>query len=81
MKVLAVLQVLDIHRLRGTPKDIWRDRNIGTWKGRNTELVADCEVLDWKVHLHITILNPIESSVTVPLKPWKHGGGIGTSQQ
>ena len=33
MKVLAMLQALDIHRLRGTPKGICTDRIIGTRKG------------------------------------------------
>jgi len=40
MKVLAMLQALDIHRLRGTPKGICTDRNIGTWKGQSMELTA-----------------------------------------
>ena len=40
MKVPAMLQALDMHRLRGTPKGICTDRNIGTWKGRGMELTA-----------------------------------------
>ncbi len=57
------------------------DRNIGTWKDWNMELVTGYEVLDWKIHLRITILYPVERDGTVPMKPWKHGGGIAISRQ
>jgi len=29
----------------------------------------------------ITYLYPTESDATVPMKPWKHGGGMGISQR
>ena len=47
------------------------------------ELVTGCEVVDWKVWLHITILYPAESGGRVPMKPLrKRGGrGIATSRQ
>ena len=50
MKVLAVLQAPPSIQLRGTPKQICTDRNIGTWKGWNTEPVTGYEVLDWKAY-------------------------------
>ncbi len=31
--------------------------------------------------LHITSFYPIERDGTVPMKPWKHGGGIAISRQ
>ena len=31
--------------------------------------------------LHITLFYPIERDGTVPMKPWKHGGGIAISRQ
>lgn len=47
------------------------------------ELVTGCEVVDWKVWLHITILYPAESGGRVPMKPLrKRGGrGIATTRQ
>jgi hypothetical protein len=45
------------------------------------EPVTGCEVLDWKMHLRITILYPVERDGTVPMKPWKHGGGMAISHQ
>ena len=83
MKVLAMLQALDMHRLRGTPKGICTDRNIGTWKGRSTELTAALKCRTGKQFFCITVHYPTESSATVPLKPLRKrsGGGIGTSQQ
>ena len=45
------------------------------------ELVTGYEVLDWKMHLRITILYPVERDGIVPMKPWKHGGGIAISRQ
>lgn len=48
------------------------------------EPVTGCEVLDWKVHLHITILYPSERGGVVPMKPLRRrrsGGGIATSRQ
>ena len=83
MKVLAMLQALDMHRLRGTPKGICTDRNIGKWKGRSTELTAALKCRTGKQFFCITVHYPTESSATVPLKPLRKrsGGGIGTSQQ
>ncbi len=70
MKVLAVLQAPpSIQAQRDTYGQICTDRNIGTWKDWNTELVTGYEVLDWKVHPHITILYPVERDGTVPMKP------------
>ena len=31
--------------------------------------------------LRITILYPVERDGTVPMKPWKHGGGMAISRQ
>lgn len=47
------------------------------------EPVTGCEVLNWKVHLHITILYPSERGGVVPMKPLRKrsGGGIATSRQ
>lgn len=45
------------------------------------ELVTGYEVLDWKMHLRITILYSVERDGIVPMKPWKHGGGIAISRQ
>jgi hypothetical protein len=45
------------------------------------EPVTGGEVLDWKTHLRITVLYPVERDGIVPMKPWKHGGGIAISHQ
>lgn len=84
MKVLAVLQASpSIQAQRDTYGQICTDRNIGTWKGWNMEPVTGCEVLNWKVHLHITIFYPSERGGIVPMKPLRKrsGGGIATSRQ
>ena len=40
MKVLVMLQASQKYAgLKRTPKDICKDRNIGTWKGQNAELL------------------------------------------
>lgn len=36
--------------------------------------------VDWEKRQAITRLYPTESDAIVPLKPWKHGGGMGISQ-
>ena len=70
MKVLTVLQApSSTQAQRDTYGQICIDRNIGTWKGWNMESVTGCEVLDWKAHLRITILYPVEREGTVPMKP------------
>lgn len=45
------------------------------------EPVTGCEVLDWKAQLRITVLYPVERDGIVPLKLWKHSGGIAISRQ
>ena len=34
-----------------------------------------------EIALRITILYPVERDGTVPMKPWKHGGGMAISRQ
>jgi hypothetical protein len=45
------------------------------------EPVTGREVLDWKAHLRITILYPVERDGTVPMKSWKHDEGTAISHQ
>jgi hypothetical protein len=66
---------------RDTYGQICTDRNIGTWKDWNMEPVTGHEVLDWKAHLRITVLYPVERDDIVPMKPRKRGGGIAISHQ
>ena len=79
MKVLAMLQALDIHRLRGTPKGICTDRNIGTWKGRSMELTAAIEALQ-AVALEgrkIVVYSDsqyVKNGITSWIKNWKKNG-------
>ena len=44
---------------KDTPKGIWKDRNIGTWKGWNVELLQAKKRLQGKVI--ITCIYPTES--------------------
>ena len=39
------------------------------------ELVTGCEVLNWKMREHITILYPAERGGTVPMKPYPKRNG------
>lgn len=82
MKVLAVLQASpSTQAQRDTYGQICTDRNIGTWKGWNTEPVTGDEVLDWKAHLRITTLYPAEREGIVPMMSQKCDGGIAFSRQ
>lgn len=46
--------------------------------GTRSDYTQRC--VDWEKRQAITRLYPTESDATVPLKPWKHGGGMGISQ-
>ena len=89
MKVLAMLQALDMHRLRGTPKGICTDRNIGTWKVPDVEWIRTMKH-EWENRIAsfvrrygITILNSggKSSHGTNETANKVSGGGTGCSQK
>lgn len=80
MKVLISLQaVSSVQAQRENLKvyaqiEMMERGKVGTW--------SDCtrRSVGWEKRYAITRLYPTESDATVPLKPWKHGGGMGISQ-
>ena len=53
--------------LKEAPKGICKDRNIGTWKALNTEMITNLWSID---NEYINCLNQSESSGIVPMKLW-----------
>lgn len=53
--------------LKKAPKDICKDRNIGTWKALNMEMITHRWNIDNET---INYLNQSESSGIVPMKLW-----------
>lgn len=64
---------------KGTPTDICKDKDSGTGKGWNMERLHVMMCYQGNAQA-ITWFYPAESDAIVPMKSWKHDGGMGISQ-